>query len=95
MQIYKCLLKLQNISVKSCGFPGFPAVVPPLEKGFRPLPVLVLIEGLVPDELHVFAEADADLSVDIEDADNPYGQFFVSGSDKQRIPFHHRQRPHP
>lgn len=46
-------------------FLGFSAVVQSLEKGFRPLPVLIVIERLVPDELHVLAEANADLSVDI------------------------------
>ena len=54
-------------------FPVFSAVVPSLKECFRPLPVLIVIERLIPDELHVLAEADADLPVDIEDADNPYG----------------------
>ena len=88
MQIYKCLLKLQNISVKSCGFPGFPAVVQSLKECFRPLPIFFIIDGLVPDELHVLAEADADLSVDIEDAQDADGLFFVALAYQQRRPFH-------
>lgn len=69
-------------------FPGSSAVVPSLKECFRPLPILVLIERLVPDELHVLAEADADLSVDIEDAQDADGLFFVALTYQQRRPLH-------